>query len=129
MSPELQQKLFEKYPNQYREIKFIECRDGWYSIIDSCCATIDRYLSQLKKDGKDSNFFWSQQKSKFGGLRLYSYDADNYIRGAISVTENISYYICELSGDRGTLCIKNGWLSVMSEKTRIDNGYSIYEAK
>jgi hypothetical protein len=127
MDAELQNKLFEKYPKQFREVKYIGCDNGWYSIIDKLCNTIENRIDYLSREGIESSFFWSQIKSKFAGLRCYSYGADEYMRGAISMAETISYSVCEVSGEKGFLCKKNGWIYTVSESVRLENDYEIFK--
>jgi hypothetical protein len=56
MSPKLQVKLFKKYPTIFRYRKLprsqscmaegITCGDGWYSLLDTLCEDIQRYINQ-----------------------------------------------------------------------------------
>ncbi|NBW58723.1 hypothetical protein EBR43_13300, partial [bacterium] len=69
MNRELQNKLFEKYPNQFKNLKYIECGDGWYEIVSRCCEVIQNYIDYSAKNGKVIDFYWSQIKEKFGFLR------------------------------------------------------------
>lgn len=104
MNPELTDQLVNKYPDQFKNISYIECGDGWYVILDRLCNTIQNRLDSNLRQGKPSEFFWwSQIKEKFGGLRAYCYGADEYMRGAIDMAETMSYSICEFSGEKGKL--------------------------
>lgn len=110
MKKELEEKLIKKYNKLffYEDSEFtlfrnkIECGDGWYNIIEKLCYDIQSYV--------DCNIDHSileqpkvvQVKEKFGGLRFYCHDCDQYIRGIISVAESSSYKICEVCGlDKG----------------------------
>lgn len=118
MNEQLQNKLFEKYPNQYKNVKHIDCEDGWYNIIDNCCLSIDYHIKT-----KNIDFFWSQQKSKFGGLRLYNYGADEFISGVVRASENMSHSICQFCGNKGIICHKGNWYETLCEKCKLENGY------
>lgn len=60
MSPELEKKLFEKYPKIFRQHTLpmsqtcmcwgIETGDGWYNIIDKLCAIIQHHADWRRKD-------------------------------------------------------------------------------
>ena len=100
----------------------IECGLGWYDLLDSVCSLIQNReqntKNRLKYEGKDENEFISvkfdQIKEKFGGLRIYYSGGDDYIRGAISMAEEMSYKICEVCGNKGSPN-KNGWIHTLCE--------------
>ena len=46
MNQELQDKLFSKYPKIFKDLEYIECGDGWYTIIDTLCHSIQGHLNQ-----------------------------------------------------------------------------------
>jgi hypothetical protein len=132
MSPELQNKLYEKYPqlfsNKDKSIQEscmawgIDCNDGWYEIISSLCWMIkqheDNIVWQTKWTQKtdpsyESDYFsvkFDQIKEKYGGLRLYFSGGDEYIEGLVSMAEAMSYKICEVCGNKGEPN-KQGWIS------------------
>ena len=66
MSPELTDQLINKYPDQFKNLTYIECGDGWYNLLDSLCATIQNQIERNAKNDKPNIFFWSQLKEKFG---------------------------------------------------------------
>jgi hypothetical protein len=103
MNVNLSNQLKEKYPQQFSQLKYIECGDGWYDLLDKLCNIIQNRIDFNLKQGNESNFYWAQIKEKFGGLRAYCYGADEYMSGAISMAETMSYMICEFSGERGRL--------------------------
>lgn len=132
MSPELQDKLINKYPEQFKNLKYIECNDGWFDLLDNLCATIESKLNTCRQYNKPLDFWWSQIKEKFGGLRAYSYSPNDYIRGVVAMAENMSYNICEVSGDRGKTRTKklddNGneirtWIRTLSDNEAKKEGY------
>jgi len=102
MSPELADKLISAYPEQFKNLTWIECGDGWFGILSRLCYIVDNRLVYKKKLNEPLDFFyWSQIKEKFGGLRAYAYGADDFIRGAIEMAESMSYITCEVTGERG----------------------------
>jgi hypothetical protein len=102
MSPELADKLISAYPEQFKNLTWIECGDGWFGILSRLCYIVDCRLVYKKKLNEPLDFFyWSQIKEKFGGLRAYAYGADDFIRGAIEMAESMSYITCEVTGERG----------------------------
>lgn len=104
MSPELTDKLISAYPEQFKNLKWIECGDGWFNILSKLCYIVDNRLHYKQKINEPLDFFyWSQIKEKFGGLRAYAYGADEYIRGAIEMAESMSYITCEVTGEKGKL--------------------------
>ena len=98
MKTELQEKLFDAYPdifarrhmpNTYSSMCYgIQCPDRWYDIIDTLCSIIQSYAIQ---NGLivEAN----QVKTKFGGLRFYVTYSDPYIKGLINMTEMMSLKI------------------------------------
>jgi len=139
MKQELQQQLYDKYPelfsNKDKSIMEscmgwgIECGDGWYDILSSLCWMIkqqeDNIRSQTEyKQQKDATYTsdyypvkFDQIKEKFGGLRVYFTGGDSYIQGLVSMAESFSYKICEVCGERGKPN-KGGWISTLCDKCR-----------
>lgn len=133
MKTELTQILFEKYPSQFKNLKYIECGDGWYEIISRCCDAIQNHLNNLDKAGEPTDFYWLQIKEKFSLLRGYCYGADDYTRGIIDMAENMSGCVCEYSGNKGKLRnkkIRDGesvfaWNKTLSDEEAMVEGYVI----
>ena len=65
-----------------------------------------------------------QVKEKFGGLRFYYSGGDGRIEGMVSFAEQLSYKICEETGERGYECSKNGWLRTLSIAQMSKYGYT-----
>lgn len=135
MNPALIDALITKYPDQFKNLKYIECGDGWYDIIDRACYLIQRHIEfKNKKDKTIIDFYWTQIKEKFGGLRAYCYNADEFIRGAIDMAESMSYITCEVSGDKGkprkqrydsNNNIVPAWIKTLSEAEATKEGYAV----
>lgn len=133
MDAELQNKLYEKYPNQFKSLKYIECGNGWYEIISRCCEVIQDYIEYSAKQDRVIDFYWSQIKEKFSLLRMYKYGADDYINGVVNMAEVMSGCICEYSGNKGKLRnrkVKNGeivfaWMKTLSDEEAKVEGYIV----
>lgn len=118
MKLELQNKLFEKYPDIFKLRSLpldqscmcfgIECGDGWYGIIDWLC-------SQLSKEG---NVQAIQVKEKYGGLRFYVSSATEGQYKNIDSAESISYFICEHCGSPFDVSQTKGWIQTLCIKCK-----------
>jgi hypothetical protein len=126
MNQELQDKLFEKYPtlfeNKNKSIQEscmawgIECNNGWYELLSSVCWRI----SQHEKNIADPYYIpvkFDQIKEKFGGIRIYYTGGDDYVRGVVSLADEMSYKLCEVCGNAGKPN-KGGWISVLCDEHR-----------
>ena len=139
MDQELQNQLFEKYPdlfsNKDKDIMSscmgwgIEAGNGWHDIIPSVCWMIkqheDNIVWQTKYKQKtepdyQSDYFpvkFDQVKEKYGGLRLYFSGGDEYVEGLVSMGEAMSYKICEVCGNKGEPN-EGGWISTLCDGCR-----------
>jgi hypothetical protein len=135
MDQQLQNQLFEKYPDLFSNkdkspmescmSMGIECGNGWYDLINSICQIVE----SLNKNIKDRNrliagnnetiidFKFDQIKEKFGGLRAYYSGGNDYIRGLVTMAETMSYKICEVCGNKGKVN-KSGWISTLCDGCR-----------
>ena len=128
MKEELDKKLCEKYPKIFKNRngsmqETCMCwgfshDDGWYDIIDSLCASIQNHINNKRYQFREMSqedfdeehqVVAAQVKEKFGGLRFYVDGGDDWVYGAISMAESMSYRTCEVCGapgkTRGT-----GWI-------------------
>tara|TARA_Y100001973_G_C5122418_1_gene293453 strand:+ start:251 stop:781 length:531 start_codon:yes stop_codon:yes gene_type:complete len=137
MKKELQEKLFEKYPAIFRQKDLsaqetamcwgLACGDGWYVLIDELCGEIQNRVNNVNRGRKykiensPSSIVPTkvemliceavQVKEKFGGLRFYIYGGDDFIDGAISLAESMSYRICSKCGSKkDTPHSDRGWI-------------------
>jgi hypothetical protein len=134
MNQELQDKLIKKYPEQFKNIKWIEIEDGWYDLLDRLCHLIKNELDHKARINEPlKDFGWQQIKEKFGGLRAYVFGGNDRIDGAISMAESMSYSICEYTGEKGksrkqkkdevTGQIIPAWIKTLSDKEAERQGY------
>lgn len=130
MSPELEKKLFDKYPELY-DYKSEDGKssdisnygfshgDGWFNIIDCLSATITDMMKRhpARKHLTPEEFEdtvqvrVAQVKEKFGSLRFYVDNDNKEIRGAITMAELMSGRTCESCGAPGTRR-GGGWVKV-----------------
>ena len=115
MTPEIESKLFQKYPKIFRNdgdnsdggLWGIECDDGWYDLLDRLCSTIQNHVDFAVRNAAltdeervDLQVVAQQVKSKFGGLRFYSHGGDVATDGMIRMAESMSYCVCEFCGNK-----------------------------
>lgn len=149
MDQELQDKLYEKYPqffsNKDKGIQSscmawgCDCGNGWHDLISCLCWMIrqhennkkwrKKYLEEneperLKQEPEYFPVKFDQIKEKYGGLRAYFSGGDDYVKGLVSMAEAMSYKICEVCGEQGSPN-KGGWITTLCEKCRNKNGQSI----
>jgi hypothetical protein len=135
MDQELQNQLFEKYPEFFsNRLKSptescmsmgIECGNGWYDLINSICQIVESLNRNIKErnrliTGNNEeiiDFKFDQIKEKFGGLRAYYSGGNDYIRGLVTMAETMSYKICEVCGNKGKPN-KSGWISTLCDVCR-----------
>lgn len=142
MNSELQNQLYEKYPQLFvnknktpmeSPMCFgIECGEGWYDILSSLCWMIKQHEENISEririrnkvgtqnDKEDLDYFpvkFDQIKEKFGGLRVYFSGGNEYVEGLVGMAEAISYKICDVCGNKGEPN-KDGWISTRCEAHR-----------
>ena len=141
MDQELQDKLFEKYPELFSNRTKspmescmswgIECNNGWYELLSSLCWRIFQHEKNIEdrkriladkpeKIQEELDYFpvkFDQVKEKYGGLRVYFTGGDDYVEGVIGMAEEYSYKICEVCGNSGKPN-KGGWITTLCDSCR-----------
>jgi len=142
MDGELQNQLYEKYPDLFsnrakspREscMSFgIECNNGWYELLSSVCWRIFQHerniadririrnQNAIPNNQPDLEYVpvkFDQVKEKYGGLRIYFSGGDDYVDGIVSMAEEYSYKVCEVCGNAGKPN-KGGWITTLCESCR-----------
>jgi hypothetical protein len=134
MKVDLQKKLFEKYPDIFRQKDLsmtqtamcwgIDCGDGWYGIIDTLCdwLTTMRKFTGVKVEA-------TQVKEKWGTLCFY-YGIGDYgnmtfkvVKEMIDFIEVYSGCVCEICGQSGELCRRGGWYKTVCKEHQDEHGY------
>lgn len=129
MNEEKEKMLIEEYPkifaDVYKDPKTtcmywgLECRDGWYDLIEQLCQS----LQWMTDKNHYPQVIADQVKEKFGTLRFYYHlegdkiteAHDAYIAGMISFAESMSAMICESCGAKGE-CRTGGWIQTLCDK-------------
>jgi hypothetical protein len=135
MKDELDKILCERYPKIFRDrnknmqetcMCWGFCHgDGWFGILDAACKNIQNHADTKRKQEPfasmtDEEFdelhqpVASQVKEKFGGLRFYIDNADDYVYGIVSMAESMSYRTCESCGSPGTKRGKS-WIKTLCD--------------
>lgn len=139
MNLELEKKLVEKYPKILEDYKGdpkvtcmawgIDTEEGWYKLLDVCMEKLQYFCNLCSKDGREVQVVANQIKEKFGTLRFYTsvYGGDNIqhdiIDDIIDQAERKSAYICEVTGEHGSLCNRGGWFKTLCRKEARKLGY------
>ncbi len=127
MKRELQNKLYEKYPEIFQDRTKpmtetamcwgIDCDDGWYDIIEKLCDTIMIIRG-------NSNPIASQVKEKYGVLCFYINGGDDAVYLAIRMAERASSITCEICGKEGELWENiTGWMKTLCISDGLALGY------
>lgn len=117
MNEEFRKNLIDKYPklfdSQYHYT--IETNgNGWNTLIDMLCRHI-QYYCDYRKDVEQVKVL--QIKEKFGELRFYVQNSNDYVDGFISCAELYSKHLCEECGDYVEHSSMNGsWISTLCSK-------------
>lgn len=119
MSPDKEKQLFEKYPKIFSDLKYTECGDGWFDLVESLCAVLqneaDNAGYRLSEEEKETvQPLAAQVKEKFGGLRFYIYGGNEEMRGAVRMAEAMSFRICEDCGVPGHKQ-PGGWIRTLCD--------------
>ena len=140
MSPELQNKLYEKYPKIFKQRHLnmtetlmcwgFDCDDGWYALLDVLCEAIQAHVdySTRVRDNEIAKGLATepyrqveavQVKEKFGALRFYTNNSDEYVTGLIDMAERMSARTSEQCGAPGTL-VRKRWYKTLCDKHEQD---------
>lgn len=117
MSDNLKFEDFQKnYPNLFKEYprSGFALNVGWVTLVNTLCRILEKHISSLPEEIR-GEIYCAQVKEKFGGLRVYMNHKTDYINGAISMAEGMSFKICEVCGLPGNP--RNGnWIKTLCDK-------------
>lgn len=132
MNKENTEKLYKKYTGLYMQKDLnmqqtamcwgFSCGDGWYNIVDSLSRGISNHVDCLNCEGfhdyKEKpedhvrvEIQAVQVKEKYGTLRFYVNQSDDYVDGLIEMAELMSAVTCEACGSPGEIN-SGGWRMV-----------------
>jgi hypothetical protein len=116
----------------------IECKDGWFFLLDTLCRSIQTYIDArvilIEKGYAEHDesklipqVVARQIKEKFGALRFYYDGGDSTVENMVDITEQMSYYTCEECGrhDQTVGRTFKGWIRPLCAKCAIDCGAEI----
>ena len=117
MKKELQDKLYEKHPDIFKQKDLpmtetamcwgIQCSDGWFDLIDNLCTDIQEHIKKNKLAQVEA----TTVKEKFGTLRFYIDTGFNdEIYEMIQKAEEMSCFICEHCGAAEDVTQTTGWI-------------------
>lgn len=89
----------------------IECGSGWNSIIDDACRLIKCRIEI--KSLSDTKII--QIKEKFGKLRIYIINPDDYINGVKDMASHMSSKTCDQCGSIGYSRTINRWITTVCD--------------
>lgn len=115
MNKELEESLFRRWPAVFRGRNRPPTEtsmdrgcvhgDGWYAILDALCEVLTTHAKNLGRLPPEAK----QVKEKLAGLRFYVGDpTDEFDWGAIAMAQMLSLRICEISGQPGRNCSREG---------------------
>lgn len=125
MNEQLKAILYSRYPKllptegqHCLQLFGVECQDGWFTLIYAACELIQRHT-----DGTESEQVIAVQvKEKFGGLRFYYREGDDYVASLVELVRKLSESICERCGTHGRILESNGWLCSRCPLHKEENG-------
>jgi len=104
MDKKLQNKLYKKYPNIFKQRKLpmsqtcmcwgISCSRGWANIIDRICSILEIVNPEIE---------FIQIKEKFGLLAIYADNTNENGRFLLECAESMSGNTCEICGEYGKI--------------------------
>ena len=143
MKKELEQKLFDAFPNLYADkdadLKTslipmgIETGDGWFQLIWDLSEKLEKIIIQWKeKNPGEENFPRAAQvKEKFASLRFYFTDYLEEFDSLVIEAERKSEITCEVCGGVGEIMTNGHWLKTLCSEHAVYKrhwgGESIYK--
>lgn len=107
------------FPGSERPITLDEAKEsvgkGWHSLLDVVFNALSVYYTA--KTTSTPHPYVSQVKEKFGRLRVYIENSDEFADGIVVAVEKMSACICEDCGRPGTIGGAT-WLRVTCEEHR-----------
>ena len=121
MNSELAKKLYERFPELYRQKDLpmsqtcmcwgFDVDDGWFDILWMLSLALE---DESKQTGAKIEAV--QVKEKFGGLRFYPGPCTDRGYDLISMAETLSVRRCEVCGKHGKTCSRGYWLKTVCKE-------------
>lgn len=117
--------LIRSYPRLFAQSKGnplvvpyrgIECGEGWFGILEKLCKGVQAHV-----DEKNTNqVIFVRVKQKFGGLRIDTIGADDYVYGMLEMARAILSTTCIRCSMPGELdWVKGGWRIVVCPACKV----------
>lgn len=90
-----------------------EIPSGWEKLFIQMCEDLREPIERMERGG-GPEFFFTQVKEKYGGLRAYTIPANREIYDIIDKYEYLSTHICERCGAPSRV-ETTGWISYLCE--------------
>jgi thymidine kinase len=114
MKVENEEILFKLAPKLYKNIKYIDCGDGWFDLIKELSEKLEKEIESLSTEEQE-NVYAIQVKEKFGSLRFYMSQYTLEITNLIAEADSKSTTICTECSDESNI-IGRSWLYNLCEK-------------
>jgi hypothetical protein len=108
------EELIKLHPKLFHGIDNVECHVGWLTLLMHLCEIIEDRIDFIPFEIQHG-FYAVQIKEKFGTLRFYMNQQDDYMSGAIRMAENMSAHICEECGARGRVRHSLAWVKTLCD--------------
>lgn len=112
---------------------YIECNDGWYTLIHNLLTELESLYKNYNTDIKTLQIITI--KEKYASLRvqvsqsledIVNKDAEilfEKVEEIIQKYEKISHFTCEKCAKDGNLCEKDKWYKVLCDECRVELNY------
>ncbi len=101
--------LIAKHPLLQNVQCGVSVGDGWVPLLDRLFMRIESHVQF-----NPTPVVVGQVKEKFGGLRVYFDESDDFVNGLGTMAESVSWMICEDCGARGELRC-GGWIRTLCD--------------
>lgn len=108
-------RLLEAYPNLYKELKYFECGDGWYNLIEELSYKLEELILRYKEFNSEYLPYAEQVKEKYGCLSFYMSTSTCDMGELTHKARITSQRICEVCGEKGEL-IRDGYYRVRCQE-------------
>lgn len=129
MDKTLEARLFERYPEIFRERNLpkessemywgLQVGDGWHPLLESLC----RDLQNATDTNGSPQVVATQVKSKFGRLRFHAHRQDDRQKAMIELAEEASARTCDICGAPGELVPSRRSSSTRCAQHRAEDTY------
>lgn len=110
------EELIRKYPKLFRNLQYLECQEGWKTLLNNLCWVLENHLTEDLPTELQDDIYATQVKQKFGSLRFYMSHETPFVKGAVYLAEKQSKYTCEICGNLGSVRTIRSYLTALCDK-------------